>query len=149
MIRIRGGEHFREIAKRLHTAERNLPGQFRSGLGRQAAALIADARRNALNTLPKSGGYNEVVARSHFHVRLSRGPRGERLTVTATGPDYRLDKQGRLRHPVYARGTRRDWSWAKAPQQVRSGWFTDPMHAGRPRLRAELVAVMSRTTRRV
>lgn len=149
MIQIRGGDQFRAISQRLHSTERTLPTQFRGGLGKVAAGLVGDARRNALHVLPKRGGYNEVVARSHFEVVFARTARGQRVTITATGPDYRVDRQGRLRHPVYADGRRSEWAWAKQTQKVRPGWFTKPMKAGRPRIRAELVAVMSRSTRRV
>jgi hypothetical protein len=141
---------FAAAAQRLRDVERRLMPDVADELEVAARELVSDAKLSARTTLPRRGGYAKQVADgTDFEVRVFRTARGSvTVSITAVGPDYRLDKDGRLRHPVYARGPRTDWNWAREPQRVRPGWFTRPMREGRPRVRAQLVAAVTRTTRR-
>lgn len=140
---------FSDAADRLRRMAQQIPQESAEELREIGTELVADARLSVRTTLPRRGGYADDVARgTRFDVRVTRTSTGARLTITATGPDYRLDRDGRLRHPVYARGPRNEWNWANEAQKVRPGWFTRPMREGRPRIRAGLVAAVSRTTKR-
>jgi hypothetical protein len=61
----------------------------------------------------------------------------------ATGVDRRVDTQGRLWKPVF--GRRRPG----AIQQVPQHWFTDPMEAGAPKVRREILVAISSVAKRV
>jgi hypothetical protein len=140
-------DDFADAAKRLRAAERQLMPEVRLGLEEAARELVADAQLSARTSLPRRGGYAQQVANSEFKVAFVQTGRGWKVVITAIGPDYRLDREGRLRHPVHARGPRQDWNWSHEAQRVKSGWFTRPMKAGRPAVRAQLAAAVSRCTR--
>jgi hypothetical protein len=83
------------------------------------------------------------VARSKFRVKTRSAGRSPGVRVTAVGVDARVDRTGKVRHPVY--GNRRVW----VTQQVKPGWFTDPMEAGAPAVRRELLVVIATVARKV
>lgn len=144
-------DDFAAAAQRLRALERQVVVDAGAALEQSARELVDDAKLSARTTLPRRGGYAKQVSdATRFDIRVLRTARGGiTVAITATGPDYRLDKDGRLRHPVYARGPRSDWNWAREAQRVRAGWFTRPMREGRARIRGQLVAVMNRSARRV
>lgn len=146
MVDIRGGEQFAAAARQLRAGvRRDLRSELQGGLGSAAGTLVRAAQQNARETLPRRGGYAARVAdTTQFRVELHDSPRGPWLRITATGPDRRLDQTGRLRHPVYARGPRDKWAWARKEQRVRPGWFTRPMRDGVPDVRVELVMAVNR-----
>jgi hypothetical protein len=54
---------------------------------------------------------------------------------------FRFDR-GRVAHPVFGRGP-------FVFQDVPKGWFTDPMEAGGPTVRKELLTVMERVANKL
>jgi hypothetical protein len=135
---IRGGaEQLADIGKMLRQAgNKDLRRVFYRALQRSAKPLVADARENARDILPKRGGLNERVAKSKFRTKVRAGGRNPGVRITATGLDARLDTKGRLRHPTF--GNRDLWY----EQKVKSGWFTDAMERGAPHVRREMLAAM-------
>lgn len=150
MVDVRGGEQFAAVAKQLQAgAARDLRRELQGGLGTAAVELVRAAQQNARTTLPRRGGYAAQVAETtKFQVQLHDSAAGPWVQIVASGPDHRLDENGRLRHPVYARGPRSDWNWAHRDQRVRPGWFTRPMVAGAEGVRVQLVMAVTRYMRR-
>jgi hypothetical protein len=148
VISVTGLDGITAAVRRLERAEREFPREVRKALRDVAPRLVRDAREHADQVLPRRGGYARQVARTtQFHVTVSRTTAGMVLEITATGPDKRLDTQGQLRHPVYARGPRSDWNWADATQKVTPGWFSRPMKVNSQHVRVVLVAATSRAVR--
>jgi hypothetical protein len=56
-------------------------------------------------------------------------------------PDLRIDR-GRVRHLTYGH---KPW----VLQDVRKGWFTDPLEAGAPEVRKDLTAAMDTVARKI
>jgi hypothetical protein len=85
----------------------------------------AAARQHALAFLPKRGGLNAWVAAASVRAAVRRGPRSAGVSLVAGRNSRRrradldrLDRDGRLRHPLY--GDRDFWYL----QSVQPGWFT-------------------------
>jgi hypothetical protein len=148
MITVTGLDGVTAALRRLERAEREFPRETRKALRDVAPELIRDVKEHAEDVLPRRGGYaREVATKTRFHVTVSRTTAGTVLTITATGPDKRLDTQGRLRHPVYADGPRSEWAWARDPQQVTPGWFSRPMKVNERHVRVVLITAGSRAIR--
>lgn len=142
--RVVGAEELAAVAKALRQAgDKELRKELYRGLRRAAKPLIAEARQHARDTLPKSGGLNERVARSKFKVAVRGAGRNPGVRITATGLDKRLDTEGRIRHPVY--GNREVW----VQQKVKPHWFETPMAAGAPEVRRELQKVVEDIARKL
>lgn len=137
------------IAAGLRRAERELPGETERELRAVVPRLVNRARHNAEEILPRRGGYGRQVAtQTRFRVEQIRMSGGVALRLVAVGPDYRIDRQGRLRHPVYARGPRSKWNWADGTQRVPSHWFTDPMLDDGHLIRGAVMRAFERTVHR-
>jgi hypothetical protein len=105
-----------------------------AGLNRATKPLRAQAKANALATLPSRGGLAARVAAANITVRGG----GARVTIVARpsrrGGQFdpaRLDA-GVVEHPTYGHAP-------TVTQSVKPGWFTDPMLAGADEVREELL----------
>lgn len=148
MISVTGLDGITAVVRRLERAERELPRETRKALRDVAPRLVRDARDHAEQVLPRRGGYaRQVATTTRFQVEVTRTASGVMLRITAVGPDKRLDTQGRLRHPVYARGPRDEWNWADEAQRVTPGWFSRPMKQNQPHVKVVLVAGGNRAIR--
>lgn len=52
--------------------------------------------------------------------------------------------EGRITHPVFARGPRRSWRWEVQTAGMRPGFFTDPVERAAPQVREAILAAMAR-----
>jgi hypothetical protein len=123
-----------------HLAEGKLRKAIEAAVERAAEPLPKRARATASARLPKRGGLAEVVARTDMPiVTRMTGARSGVLIPARPGvvKDPAAINRGRVRHPVFGH-------WTKPPliQHVRPGWFTDPMVAGRPEVRAAIEAAI-------
>jgi hypothetical protein len=148
VISVTGHDAVTGAIRDLERARRDLPRQTRKAMREVAPRLVADAKEHGGQVLPRRGGYaRQVATQTRFLVEVVSTGQGVILRITAVGPDYRLDKQGRLRHPVYAHGPRSEWNWVKREQKVTPGWFSRPMKINHPTVRGVLVAAGSRAIR--
>ncbi len=138
-----GIEELAALARELKDAgEVGLRKEMYQGLGRAGKPMKAEARKGALEDLPKEGGLAEEIAASRFSVRNSLLGRNPRITITGKGRtndsgrehDLRAMDRGRIRHPSWGRRGARDWK----TQTVRPGWFTERMEKAAPLARDEL-----------
>lgn len=110
------------------------------GLNRATKPMRAEAKTEALRRLPRRGGLAARVARAPLRTSTRAG--GVSITGSSKSQLRNID-EGRVRHPVY--GNRSVW----IEQPVRKHFFTDPMEAGAPKARRELVTELDRLGREI
>jgi hypothetical protein len=107
-----------KAAERLRKMETTMRQAYTAAMAEATKPIIAAARTNAVSTLPSKGGLGRTIATSHFTVKPLRGKRsGGGVLITTADHDARIDKAGRVRHPVFGRKV-------YAQQKVKPGWFT-------------------------
>lgn len=111
-----------------------------AGIRAAAAPAPAAARANARAILPKAGGLNQLIASDRISVRSRLTGKGVGVRIVNPKGGERLD-EGEVRHPVYK--NRKNW----VLQQVRPGWFSDPMAKTETPVTAAVVGVILRTGR--
>lgn len=134
-VRATGAQSLRDLSRDLKKAGRHdLRKELFSGLNRATKPLRAEAKANALATLPSRGGLAARVAAANITVRGG----GARVTIVAR-PSKRGGQfdpagidSGTVEHPTYGHKP-------TVSQSVTPGWFTDPMLAGADRVREELL----------
>lgn len=130
---IRGAEQLGDLARALRRegdSGKGLKRELYRGLQRATKPLKAKAQQEALASLPKSGGLNQVVAaKSKITTRILTGS-SPRVSIQAKGVGVTTDK-GFVRHPVFGRD-----GWTT--QRVAGGWFTKTMQDSASAVAAEL-----------
>lgn len=142
---VEGSKQLAALIKRVKVA--GSPPAIKRDLYRELSAaskpLPDKVRAHALATLPRRGGLGEWIAASE--IKTSRRTSGLSAAVRITarrkkhggkGSDLVYIDRGTIRHPVHGRRT----AWVA--QRVRAGWFTDPLRASAPAVRAQLVRVI-------
>jgi hypothetical protein len=135
---VTGAEDLVVLARRLKAvAAGELRKELLRGIREGNKSTIADIKSNALGILPNRGGLAQLVAQSRIATRTrSTGKQaGIRIVAENTNRLGGINK-GRVKHPVF--GNRGHW----ASQQVRPGWFTDPIEKNAPAIRAGVERVM-------
>lgn len=110
-----------------------------AGIRNQGKPTIADIRANALGSLPAGGGFAAIVAKTPIGVRTRLSPTTAGVTIRVTGKGDRegLDRRGRLRKPLF--GNRSLWY----TQNVRPGWFSEPVEENAPEFRRGIEQVLT------
>ena len=143
-IRVSGALQMRELGLELRAM-----GEEGKGFRRELLAAIrvaaapapAAAKAHAREILPHGGGLANLVAADRISIRSRLTGKGVGVRVVNTRGGELLDK-GFVKHPVF--GNRK----VKWPiQQVRPGWFSDPMEATGPAVTTAVVGVILRTGR--
>lgn len=139
-----GARQLSELAAKLKAESR---GDIRRQLLRNIRAagkpLLADAQKSALETLPRRGGLNQVVASAKFSVRTSLSGTSARVRLQASEPHHiRSIDKGRVRHPTFGHDP---WK----TQAVTPGWWTTPMEAGSPKVRAAIIRTVDEISRKL
>lgn len=144
-ISITGANKLAAVTRRLKaTGQSGLKRDMLRGLRAAAKPLPEVARASALETLPKKGGLNEVVASQKFAVRTRTSGRNPGVRVVGVSKEHlRAMDAGRLSHPVF--GNRNVW----VKQKIKPGWWTVPLTAQAPAVRARLLAVLAETARKI
>lgn len=145
MIEVQGGEKLVALAKRLKGAPKELRGELTKAITKTVQPLKAAAKKSAVERLPRRGGLGKRVAKTTLrHKRKSTG-RGAGIRIeaqtNAVKDPLRIDR-GRIRHPTYGH---RPW----VLQNVRKGWFTEPMREGAPKVQQELLQAMDEIARKI
>lgn len=131
---------------RAFSGRRAITNEVRKDLRKPLPKLRKEIRRNAMGTLPGTGGLNRWVAGAALRVRLRDSGRsaGISLKLSRKAGDGdkadldALDRLGLVRHPLY--GNRRYWF----PQNVPSGFFTDVWDVEKEEFIATADAAMDR-----
>lgn len=133
---IKGAEDLAKLAKRLKAAgQKDLRKELLRGIREGNKSTIAAIRSNA-QILPRRGGLAQLVAQSRIATRTRATGNSAGIRIVAENA-HRLGglNAGRVRHPVFNRG-----KWVT--QQVRPGWFTDPIENNAPAIRSGVERVM-------
>ncbi|HEX6969862.1 MAG TPA: hypothetical protein VF174_13780 [Micromonosporaceae bacterium] len=158
-VRVQGGRDLASVRRSLRTlGDQNLSRQLSKGLQRAAKPLKPAIQKSALQLLPKSGGYAELMSKSvrvRTAVRGRSGSASVTLTVFGDGKTEKRDvpriNKGILRHPVYGRSrplknharykaTSKTNPWVA--QRVRRGFVDRPIDRLAPEVRREMHAVV-------
>ena len=145
-LRVEGADKFDVLAKALkRIGDKGLSKELYAGLNRATKPLKEAAKESAGENLPRRGGLNKRVAKARLSTRR-RGGRNPGVRIVAKGMAQleRIDKLGRVRHPV---GGHRD-RWVDQEIPEAKGWFTEPMQAGAPEVRKELVKTLDDVARK-
>jgi hypothetical protein len=141
-LRITGADQLQRLGRDLKAAgeggkglRRELLAEFRA----EAKPVINDLRASAINTLPRRGGLGATVAKSNIRssTRLSGTAVGLRITAKNLIAIKRINA-GSVRHPLF--GNRGFWYG----QNVRAGWFDDPMRRDIDNFRRAAIRAMDR-----
>lgn len=138
-VRVDGDQLRRVRAELNRLGDKELKKALFAGLNRATKPMREAALREATVRLPRRGGLAQRVARQ---TRLgTSSSRGGVAIFGRNRSQARLMDQGLVRHPVY--GNREVW----ATTRFEPGWFTDPMQAGAPTARREVIALLDEVAR--
>jgi hypothetical protein len=134
-----GWEQFYAAGARLRSAEveRELRQAARDAIG----PVSGRVRRSAVERLPRRGELGTFVARTTDFAVVTTGE-GARLTATSSHDIDALD-HGRDMHPLF--GDKRHWY----VESVRPGWWSDPLNASEPGVRAQFEQAMENVKQRI
>ncbi len=143
-VSVRGADQLVALSKRLRAVgDTGLKKETRTALRNATTPMKAAIKRHALDTMPRHGGLNRVVARSRITTQVRGSGRNPGVRIASKSLDPRLDRSGRLWHPVSGHRDRK----LPQPQQVHPGWFTDPAARSATSARVEILAAMKRIER--
>lgn len=128
------------------SGDRELRKEALRSLRSHAKPVGAEAKKRAVDVLPRRGGLGAYVARTRVALRnkMSGHSAGIRLVGGLKKGGGLVDlpaiDDGRLRHPVFAREHpergRKGWRWVQ--QRVPRGWWSKTMRRHAPKLRRAL-----------
>lgn len=130
------------LGKRLKAASRgDLRRKLLRNIREAAKPLATEAQKSALATLPHRGGLAAEVASSPVVVRTSLSSAYARVRLRDASPHRtaRFDA-GVVRHPTFGHDPYTN-------QQIPPGWWTRPMEAGAPHVRAAVVRAVNEVAR--
>lgn len=130
-----GPEELIELGKALKGAEKPIRAGTLKALKAAATTDVQDAVRDeGAPTLPQRGGLAERAAavRVSAKVRLSGRQAGVRIVGRGRMKNLDALDRGTVRHPLF--GDRAHWY----PQTVLPGWWSRPITARAPQIRAKL-----------
>lgn len=147
-VEVAGAQQFAELAKRLKGADKAYRKELRIGLNRAVKPLREQVKTDLPQYMPDR--YALVMRKAlkiKTVIRMSGKTAGVRLTATGKGRhksrDTRNLNRGTLRHPLWGN---RDWWYA---QKVRRGFWDEPLRAGAPDVRREIVRVITEVNKRI
>lgn len=142
-VRLEGGEAAARVARELRRlGDKDIRRDLNRALTRATVPMRVAAKASAKARLPRRGGLGRDVAAKRMRTVIAGG--GVSVNVGTRREQLRLmDEKGIVRHPVF--GNRSAW----VTQEVHRGWFTEPMNAGAPVARRELLGVLDRVAARI
>lgn len=145
-LRVEGADKLGVLAKELkRVGDKGLQKELYSALNRATKPPRAEAKKNAEQVLPSTGGLNKRVAAARLSTRRRAG-RDPGVRIVAKGLDQLdLIDKGFVRHPVYGRRTR----WTLQPIPDAKGWFTKPMEDSAEDVRKEILQAIDEVAKKV
>ncbi len=146
-VRVFGATQLEALAKRIrYEGDQGLMKELRRALSKADKPLEADVKAGMPTYLPDR--YAAVLAKAtKFKNNVRTVGRQVSVTMVVTAKGVRHDRQiktidnpGLLRHPVFARGRRSSWTWAK--QRVRPGVVSDKFDEHKDRIRRDIMQAM-------
>ena len=152
---ITGTVSFAELSARLKEAgATGLRRQLYKAIDKSAQELAKEIQspEHLYPYLPNR--YADVLS-ADLKVRVvKRSGQDPHLTILAEGREHKrkvrqLNDRGLLEHPVFARGSRRHWTWRPQFSHVRQGFFDDPVNRDVPKIRENIQQAMQETARKI
>lgn len=153
-VRVFGAHQLDALAKRLkYAGDVDLLKELRGALRKADKPLEADVKAGMPAYLPDR--YAAILAKAtkfRNSVRTTGRTVSVTMVVTAKGVSHErqirtLDNPGLLRHPVFARGRRSSWTWAK--QHVRPGLVSDKFEDHKDRIRRDVLGAMDKVADKI
>lgn len=153
-VRVLGAHQLEALARRLrHEGDQGLMRELRRALSKADKPLEADVKAGMPAYLPDR--YAAILAKAtkfRNNVRTVGRQVSVTMVVTAKGVTQErqiktIDNPGALRHPVFARGRRSAWVWAK--QQVRPGVVSDKFDDHKARIRDDVLQAMENVAEKI
>lgn len=143
-------DDFAALAKRLKDAgETGLQRRLYKAIG-DAATPLADEVRDVAHLKPyMPDRYAEILANDLQITTLKRAGRNPAIQIRVAGREH--DRQvtvleaGAIRHPVFARGSRRDWTWRTQLRGMREGFFASAVRDTGTKIRDDVVQAIQDT----
>lgn len=132
-IRITGADQFRDVARQIRGANRELRKELARAMTKATKPLKVAVKRSARTRLPRQGGLGRRVARAKMATKTKvAGPTANVSIVAVHKYDLDAIDRGRVKHPTYGH---KPW----VIQLVRPGYWTEPLVQGGPQVRQEIV----------
>ena len=151
-----GAKVFYEMSAKLKRAgDGDLRKQLHKEVREGAKPVLPAVRRSAGSRFPARGGLAAHMAKgSRYRAVVKTGAATAGVSIRANKVDPRSDTQGRVAHPVPARGGepmrdekgRRVMVVQRFPGAV--GYFREPIEAEAPAIRAHLIATLEQWAER-
>lgn len=138
-VSVQGADKFLKVSKALKAAgENGLRKELNKAMQSAAKPLIPKVRDAARAKLPTTGGLNERMARKPYRAQTRTGAKTAGVRIVGTKLDPRVDKQGRVAHPVFGRPN------STVVQQVpeAKGYFSETLAREGSAVRDELVRTL-------
>lgn len=141
-VRNEGAEKFARLARALREiGDKELRKELYRGINRAIRPLSASVKKSTTSYFPRRYA---LELKKSLRIETKKRPiRDPAITLggvakTQRGKDRNLSalNRGRLRHPLY--GNRKHWF----NQQVKTGWWDEPLSDGADEVRQELVNVL-------
>lgn len=140
-----GAEQLAALAKRLKGAPKELRSELTKAVTKAVAPLKKSAKKAARDRLPQQGGLAKRVSKTTLRHKRKNAGRDVGIRIeantNAVKDPLRIDR-GRAKHPTYGH---KPW----VLQDVRKGWFTDPLEAGAPEVRKDLTVAMDTVAKKI
>jgi hypothetical protein len=147
-----GASVFYEMSAKLKRAgQGDLRKRFHKEMKEAAKPLLPAVRRQAQARFPSTGGLNRHMARgSRYRTVAKTGLSTAGVSIRANRTDPRVDRQGRIAHPVPARNGepvrdengRRVMAVQRFPNAV--GFFSETIEDRAPMIKRELLDALER-----
>jgi hypothetical protein len=143
-VEVRGVEVLERAGKALRGAEKHYRRELFRGLNTASKPLREAVQESIPDYMPNRGGYAKTLQASHSpRTQVKTGGRDPSIRIisrTKGGVKRKVKalEEGKLAHPVF--GNRRVWR----TQSIRPGFFTEPMRAGAPEVRDEMIDAIGR-----
>lgn len=132
-VEVHASKELHNMARQLHKLASDIQASDEQTIAAELEVLKPAVRRSAMATLPTHGGLDRLVANSELQVVRRRGQ--VRLRASNRRNIRRMNNQGIVRHPVWARRDKPRSQWRWVDQRVPAKWFDNPTLASEMRLR--------------
>lgn len=141
-VRVTGANELARVAKVLRRIGANdLRKELLRAIRTGGADAVKDVRSNASDSLPRGGGLADLMASSKIGVRTRLSGNSASVKIRAERGEQ-VDR-GTARHPVF--GNPKVW----ASNDVRPGWFTQPLEDSAPEFRTDIERALDKIKRQV
>lgn len=150
-LEVRGADDFLRLSKHLKvTGQKDLRKELHKGLRESVKPHTKKATDRLASALPSGLSGKGKATKQQVKVKTGRDP-GVSVVVRygkagrgiGASNARMLNRQGRFRHPVFARGgSRGGWPWAAQSVPGARGWFDDTYRRAAPDIRKELGGVL-------